>query len=136
VVLTKSMVDAQNRVALQFWVGGAASVAFALGTTVGSFVGDPLLAISVPDAAGWVLFAAMGGVWAVIHLTITTALSLAHASVLAPLQYLEIIGATLLGFIVFGTLPDPTMWLGTLIIVATGLYAIRREGSLSRVVLD
>jgi len=132
VVLTKSMVGAQNRVALQFWVGGAASVAFALGTTVGSFVGDPLLAISVPDAAGWVLFAAMGGVWAVIHLTITTALSLAPASVLAPLQYLEIIGATLLGFIVFGTLPDPTMWLGTLIIVATGLYAIRREGSLSR----
>jgi drug/metabolite transporter (DMT)-like permease len=136
VVLTKSMVDAQDRMALQFWVSGAASAVFALGTTVGSFVGDPLLAIRVPDAAGWILFAAMGAVWAVIQLTITTALSLAHASVLAPLQYLEIIGAMLLGFIVFGTLPDPTMWLGTSIIVATGLYAIRRERSLSRVVLD
>jgi drug/metabolite transporter (DMT)-like permease len=78
----------------------------------------------------------MGVVSAVVYLMIATALSLAHASVLAPLQYLEIIGATLLGFIVFGTLPDPMMWLGTLIIVATGLYAIRREQSLSQVALD
>ena len=38
VVLTKSMVDAQNRMALQFWIGGAASVVFALGTAVGAFV--------------------------------------------------------------------------------------------------
>jgi drug/metabolite transporter (DMT)-like permease len=136
VVLTKSMVDAQNRVALQFWIGGAASVVFALGATVGSFVGDPLLAVSVPDVAGWILLAAMGAVWAVIHLTIATALSLAKASVLAPLQYLEIVGATLWGYIVFGTLPDPTMWFGTLIIVASGLYAIRRERSLSPVVVD
>jgi drug/metabolite transporter (DMT)-like permease len=127
VVLTKSMVDGQNRVALQFWVSGAASVVFALGTTIGSFVGEPLLAI--PDAAGWAHFVAMGAVSAIVHLTITTALSLARASVLAPLQYLEIIGAVLLGFIVFGTLPDATMWLGTIIIVATGLFAIRRERS-------
>jgi drug/metabolite transporter (DMT)-like permease len=78
----------------------------------------------------------VGAVWAAIYLAMATALSLVNASVLAPLQYLEIIGAVLLGFLVFGTLPDAPMWLGTLIIVATGLYCIRRERSLARVALD
>ena len=57
--LTKSMVGGRNRVALQFWIGGAASGAFALVVAAGSLVGEPLLSVGVPDAAGWLLFAAM-----------------------------------------------------------------------------
>jgi drug/metabolite transporter (DMT)-like permease len=98
--------------------------------------GDGLLAIRVADAAGWMSFAAMGAVSAAIYLAVATALSLAHTSVLAPLEYLDVIGAMLLGFVVFGTSPDATMWRGTSVIVATGLYAIRRERSLSRILLD
>ena len=73
----------------------------------------------------------MGALWAVVQLLVTTALSLVHASVLAPLQYLQIIGAMLLGFIVFGAVPDSTTWLGSLIIVTTGLYVIRLEAAKS-----
>jgi drug/metabolite transporter (DMT)-like permease len=67
--------------------------------------GDGLLAIRVADAAGWMSFAAMGAVSAAIYLAVATALSLANTSVLASLQYLEIRGATLLGFVVFGRRP-------------------------------
>jgi S-adenosylmethionine uptake transporter len=35
VALTKPMVDAQNRVALQFWIGGAAARSLALATMLG-----------------------------------------------------------------------------------------------------
>ena len=51
----------------------------------------------------------------------------APASVLAPLQYLEIVSATILGWWVFGDLPDALKWLGIAIIIGSGLYVIWRE---------
>lgn len=51
----------------------------------------------------------------------------APASVLAPLQYLEIVSATIFGWLVFGDLPDALKWLGIAIIIGSGLYIIWRE---------
>jgi drug/metabolite transporter (DMT)-like permease len=36
-------------------------------------------------------------------------------------------GATILGYIVFGDFPDLLTWVGTAIILASGLYVIHRE---------
>lgn len=51
----------------------------------------------------------------------------APASTLAPLQYMEIVSATALGWLVFGDFPDGMKWLGIAIIIASGLYIIWRE---------
>lgn len=51
----------------------------------------------------------------------------APASMLAPLQYLEIVSATIFGWLVFNHFPDAIKWLGIAIIVASGLYIIWRE---------
>jgi drug/metabolite transporter (DMT)-like permease len=51
----------------------------------------------------------------------------APASMLAPLQYLEIVSATIFGWLVFNHFPDALKWLGIAIIVASGLYIIWRE---------
>ena len=56
----------------------------------------------------------------------------APASVLAPLQYLEIVSATTLGWWVFGDLPDPLKWVGISIIIGSGLYVIWREHQLRK----
>jgi len=48
-------------------------------------------------------------------------------SSLTPLDYLEMASATVLGFLVFGTVPGPATWGGMALIVASGLYIIRRE---------
>ncbi|QRM56975.1 DMT family transporter [Sinorhizobium sp. BG8] len=56
----------------------------------------------------------------------------APASTLAPLQYLEIVSATILGWWVFGDLPDPLKWLGIAIIISSGLYIIWRERKLNK----
>lgn len=53
------------------------------------------------------------------------AFRLAPAGVLAPFLYLEILGATLLGAIIFGDLPDGLTGFGIAIIV--GLYVFCRE---------
>jgi S-adenosylmethionine uptake transporter len=53
------------------------------------------------------------------------------AGMVAPLQYLEIVGATILGLVFFGDFSDPTTWLGVTIIVGSGLYVFYRERKLS-----
>jgi len=56
----------------------------------------------------------------------------APASTLAPFQYLEIVGATVLGYLVFGNFPDLLKWIGTMIIVTSGLFVLWRERQISR----
>ncbi|MBH96824.1 MAG: EamA family transporter [Rhodospirillaceae bacterium] len=51
----------------------------------------------------------------------------APASLLAPYAYVEILTATLFGFLVFNDLPDYYTVLGATIIVASGLYIFRQD---------
>jgi drug/metabolite transporter (DMT)-like permease len=50
-----------------------------------------------------------------------------EVSLLAPLDYVALIWATLLGFLLWGDIPSPWVWLGAAVIVASGLYIVRRE---------
>jgi drug/metabolite transporter (DMT)-like permease len=54
-------------------------------------------------------------------------LQLAPASLLQPFAYTVLVWATLVGFAVFGNLPDLWTVLGALVIVASGLYTFARE---------
>ena len=80
----------------------------------------------------WWLLLAMGVVGTLAHLFMTWSLRFAPAATLAPMQYLEIPFATLIGWIVFGDLPDGIAAVGICITMAAGLYVIVREQRLSR----
>lgn len=73
------------------------------------------------------MFVLMGVVSATTFIMISEAFKRSSPTTLAPFQYLEIIGATILGYIVFGDFPDLLTWVGTAIILASGLYVIHRE---------
>jgi drug/metabolite transporter (DMT)-like permease len=51
----------------------------------------------------------------------------ADASVLAPFSYIQLLWVTLLGFLIFGEVPDVWTVFGAGIIVASGLYTAHRE---------
>ncbi|MFM8682049.1 MAG: DMT family transporter [Alphaproteobacteria bacterium] len=51
----------------------------------------------------------------------------AQVGLVAPLQYSEIVWATILGWIFWREFPEPNVWAGTAILVASGLYVIWRE---------
>lgn len=55
------------------------------------------------------------------------ALEHAQAVVVAPMHYTLIVWSTMYGFLVFGQFPDRWTWLGTGLIIASGLYTIHRE---------
>jgi len=55
------------------------------------------------------------------------AYSIAPAPLLAPFSYLEIVGTVLFGWFFWQEFPDIWTWVGATIIVAAGLYVLRRE---------
>lgn len=75
----------------------------------------------------WLLIIGAGGLAAITFVLIAEAFRLSEAAALAPFQYLEIIGATAAGYLVFGDFPDAITWLGISIILASGLYVFHRE---------
>lgn len=85
------------------------------------------LAWSTPSGDVWLFLLGVGVAATISHLAITFALRFAPSATLAPLQYLEIVTAVVMGFIVFGDFPAPLTWAGITIIVASGLYVIHRE---------
>ncbi len=75
---------------------------------------------------GWLIlglgFAGALGQW-----SITEAFRLGEASLLAPLEYTALVWGVLLDAPLWGVLPDAVTWIGAGIIVASGLYLLRRE---------
>ena len=81
----------------------------------------PLVWIA-PSPAEWWLFAASGLLGFVAHFSIARSLVLADASAVAPLNYVRLLWAVGIGFVVFGNVPDAWTLAGGALIVASGIY--------------
>ena len=101
--------------------------------TYSSIVGVCVISALVPFvwvAPSWhdILFgvfigvASTAGQWIVV-----LAFRYADASVLAPFSYTQLVWVSILGFIIFGELPDIWTVTGAAFIVASGLYTAHRE---------
>lgn len=75
---------------------------------------------------GWVILG-VGLSGAIGQYAITEAFRTGSASLLAPLEYTALVWGVLLDVTIWGVLPDAVTWLGAGIIVASGLYMLRRE---------
>ena len=96
-----------------------------MATIVGSVVALPMLPFEwVTPAFGWdwALFVTIGVMAGVGHYFLTIAYSQAPASVIAPFNYAQLIGAAILGYLVFDSVPDFWTWVGAAVIVCSGLY--------------
>jgi drug/metabolite transporter (DMT)-like permease len=90
-----------------------------------------------PDLKAWLLMFSLGAVMALGHLFIIRGLDHIEASAMAPLTYLEIVTATVLGYFLFGDFPDALTWVGCAIVIAAGLFVIYRERRVAqRIVTD
>ncbi|NZA25607.1 DMT family transporter [Luteimonas sp. SJ-92] len=71
--------------------------------------------------------AGVGITGALAQVALTHAFRLAEASRIAPLEYTGLVWVVLLDIGVWGVLPDTPTWIGAAIIIASGLYLLRRE---------
>ncbi len=80
----------------------------------------------------WSLLLSIGLLGTVAHLLMTWSLRYAPSATLAPMQYLEIPFATVIGFVIFGDLPNSLAAVGILITMLAGLYVVLRERATAR----
>jgi len=124
-LLTRRMALEQDPVTMQTYTGLAAVV---IGVPIlwlanGSGFIDPVW----PPSSTIPFFIAIGITATISHICLSFALSFAPASLIAPLQYLEIVTATTLGYLIFNDLTGPLGMLGIAIIVSSGLFLFWRE---------
>ena len=93
------------------------------------------LSLVWPSGAEAALLLAIGVLGTLAHLLMTWSLRFAPSATVAPMQYLEIPMATLIGWLIFRDLPDGLAAIGITLTVAAGLYIILRERRLARVVV-
>ena len=110
----------------------ATTIVYTALISVGLLTVPMLFVWKTPSATEWMLLAVVAVLAAGAEICVIKALELAMAVVVAPMQYTLILWGTFYGFVVFGQLPDLWTWIGTGIIVATGLYTLRREYVVSR----
>ncbi len=113
--------------ASQFWIGLFACMWMALAVLIGELLEIEFLQWRAMNMEQSSLLLLMAVVATLAFGLVSIALKRAPASLLAPFQYLEIISATALGYLIFGDYPDALTWLGTCIILGSGLYLFYRE---------
>jgi len=77
--------------------------------------------------AGWLILILLAAIGTLAHFLIILSLNYAEASKLAPLGYSEIIMNVIIGYYFFGDFPNQWIWIGLIIIIASGVYISLRE---------
>ena len=89
----------------------------------------PAVWTTPPTWLHWVLMLAIGGFAAIGHYLLILAHARAPAPVLAPFIYSQIAWMAVLGYLVFGDVPDGWTLAGASIVIASGLYLLWWERS-------
>lgn len=115
-------------ITMQFWSGLIGSIIMAIAILCLQPMDLAVFNFQWPEGWQWQRLLIVGLVAAIGHLVLTSAFKYADASILAPFQYVELIVAAILGWYLFNDIPTVTTVIGTLILVASGMYIFKREG--------
>jgi drug/metabolite transporter (DMT)-like permease len=117
-LLGKHLSTSDSIIGLVFWLqvgmGGTATLLL-------PWVWVPL------DSSLWIQIIEMTAVALIAHYCITASFSKGEVSVIAPFEYTALVWAVLLGYLFWGDIPGTRVWIGAVIIIASGIYVIHRE---------
>jgi drug/metabolite transporter (DMT)-like permease len=104
------------------------TVLFYLGLTITLLTGMTLpISWVTPDGRELLMLAVIGVAATIGQSLIVRAYRAADATLVAPLDYLQLASSALLGLMVFGVLPEVWTWLGAAIIISANLFLTWRE---------
>lgn len=81
----------------------------------------------MPIPMQWLGFAATGVLGTLAHYCLTRAFAMADISATQSLRFLDLVWASLLGWLVFGDVPSQSTWLGAFVILWATVWIARRE---------
>lgn len=85
-----------------------------------------------PSAYVLMLVAGVGAVAVLAHLALTRAYTYADASAILPFDYTRLPFIALLGYLLYGEVPDGWIWAGAGIIAGATIYIAHREATIAR----
>jgi drug/metabolite transporter (DMT)-like permease len=80
----------------------------------------------------WLILAGLGLAGGIGQLFLTSSLRFAPVPVVVPFDYVQLLWAVLLGWLIWDTRPAASTWTGAAVIVASGLFTVWREHKLGR----
>ncbi|MBN8998689.1 MAG: DMT family transporter [Rhizobiales bacterium] len=86
-----------------------------------------IVTFRMPSLQDLTLFACGGLLMGSAQFLVVRALTLAPASLVAPMQYSMMLWAILYGYLLFGTRVDPLMIAGATVVIGSGVYIMQRE---------
>ena len=81
----------------------------------------PLVWMWPKSPVDWLLLLSLGALGGFGQYCVARALTYASANLIAPLNYTQMIGSVIVGYLMFAEVPDAYTWLGTVLIVGAGL---------------
>lgn len=117
-VLMRAMSRTERPVTIVGW--------FTLASLAATGAAVPLYWVA-PVGWDWAALAAVGVLGGAAQLLVTQAVRLAPVSTVMPFDYLHLVFAIGFGWAIWGEVPGPRSLAGGAIIVAAGLYVLRRE---------
>lgn len=121
----RAMAGKATPLAMQFFVAAAASPLLIGATLIGNASGIERLAVHLPHWSVLARCAVVAVSASFAHLLIYMGTTRAGAAAIAPMTYVQLVVALVLGWLLFGDMPDAVAMMGALIIVVAGLYLWR-----------
>lgn len=75
----------------------------------------------------WTVACLLGVLGGLGHYLLALAHRYASSAVIAPFVYQQVIYMALFGYVVFGDVPAPAVWVGAAVVIGSGLYLFHRE---------
>jgi drug/metabolite transporter (DMT)-like permease len=114
-VMTRLLSRTETSIAILFW---STLIVMAAGALTAPFGWQPVTA----TAAAWFVLAGVFNASA--HFLLIEALRLGEAAVITPVRYTSLLWAALIGYVVWRELPDPWVFAGSAVIIASGILLI------------
>jgi drug/metabolite transporter (DMT)-like permease len=124
-VTLRQLGSTETATATVFW--------FAIACTIVTGLAMPWF-FEAHDLVTWGLLLWVGIAGGAAQLVNTASLRFAPVPVLAPFDYMQLLWAVGLGWLIWETSPTAATWTGAAVIIASGLYIVHRERQLRRAV--
>jgi drug/metabolite transporter (DMT)-like permease len=90
----------------------------------------------MPTLLQWLGFAATGVLGTLAHYSLTRAFALSDISATQSLRFLDLVWASILGWLVFGDVPSQWTWAGAVVILGATVWIARRESRRKVTLID
>ncbi|GGB36964.1 membrane protein [Roseibium aquae] len=124
-IFVRKLCETERTSTIVIWFSGCASVLSLLTLPLGWLM--PGQAWVLPDAHTAMLLVLIGLSGGVGQILLTQSYRFADASTIAPFDYVNMIWAIAVGWFLFTEVPEPAVLIGSVIVIAAGVFVIYRE---------